>query len=177
MEKTLIRQFQVEVERQCQFAMIALQDMEEASANSDGKLFWYAVQNLLVAVGRISRLLWPPDPLFPKRGEELRESLGVGEESPLKALTFVEHFEHFDKRLETWYVTSEQRRFFDSYTEPLDVLAETAPVDRFRGYQTEKNAILFQGEAYELGPVSSAVEELQQSAEAEMQKPRFDQGA
>ncbi|MDQ3942899.1 MAG: hypothetical protein M3254_07325 [Actinomycetota bacterium] len=177
MEKTLIRQFQVEVERQCQFAMIALQDMEEASANSDGKLFWYAVQNLLVAVGRISRLLWPPDPLFPKRGEELRESLGVGEESPLKALTFVEHLEHFDKRLETWYVTSEQRRFFDSYTEPLDVLAETAPVDRFRGYQTEKNAILFQGEAYELGPVSSAVEELQQSAEAEMQKPRFDQDA
>jgi hypothetical protein len=177
MEKTLIRQFQVEVERQCQFAMIALQDMEEASANSDGKLFWYAVQNLLVAVGRISRLLWPPDPLFPKRGEELRESLGVGEESPLKALTFVEHFEHFDKRLETWYVTSEQRRFFDSYTEPLDVLAETAPVDRFRGYMTEKNAILFQGEAYELGPVSHAVEELQQRAEAEMQKPRFDREA
>ena len=177
MEKTLLRHFQVEVERQCQFAMIALQDMEEASANSDGKLFWYAVQNLLVAVGRISRLLWPPDPLFPKRGEELRESLGVGEDSPLKALTFVEHFEHFDKRLETWYVTSEQRRFFDSYTEPLDVLAETAPVDRFRGFNTEKNAILFQNEPYELDPVSRAVEELQQRAEAEMQKPRFDQDA
>ena len=39
MEKTLLRHFQVEVERQCQFAMIALQDMEEASANSDGTLF------------------------------------------------------------------------------------------------------------------------------------------
>jgi hypothetical protein len=177
MEKTLIRQFQVEVERQCQFAMIALQDMEEASANSDGKLFWYSVQNLLVAVGRISRLLWPPDPLFPNRGAELRESLGVGEDSPLRALEFVEHFEHFDKRLETWYVTSEQRRFFDSYTEPLDVLANTAPVDRFRGYQTENNAVLFQGDAYKLGPVSQAVEELQDKAEAEMQKPRFDQDA
>jgi hypothetical protein len=177
MEKTLIRQFQVEVERQCQFAMIALQDMEEASANSDGKLFWYSVQNLLVAVGRISRLLWPPDPLFPNRGTELRESLGVGEDSPLRALEFVEHFEHFDKRLETWYVTSEQRRFFDSYTEPLDVLADTAPVDRFRGYQTQNNAVLFQGDAYELGPVSRAVEELQGRAEAEMQKPRFDPNA
>jgi hypothetical protein len=39
MEKVLIRHFQLEIERQCQFAMIALQDMEEASANSDGKLF------------------------------------------------------------------------------------------------------------------------------------------
>jgi hypothetical protein len=174
MEKTLLRHFQVEVERQCQFAMIALQDMEEASANSDGKLFWYSVQNLLVAVGRLSRLLWPPDPLFPNRGAELRESLDVRDDSPLKALEFVEHFEHFDRRLETWYVTSEQRRFFDSYTEPLDVLAETVPEDRFRGYETEKNAILFHGNSYELGPVSRAVEELQGRAEQEMQKPRFD---
>ena len=177
MEKTLIRQFQVEVERQCQFAMIALQDIEEASANSDGKLFWYSVQNLLVAVGRISRLLWPPDPLFPNRGAELRESLDVGEDSPLRALEFVEHFEHFDKRLETWYVTSEQRRFFDSYTEPLDVLAETAPGDRFRGFQTERNAVLFHGQTYEVEPVSRAVEDLQARAEAEMQKPRFDTDA
>jgi hypothetical protein len=68
----------------------------------------------LLAVGRISRLLWPPDPLFPNRGAELRESLGVSEDSPLKALEFVEHFEHLDRHLETWYVTSEQRRFFDS---------------------------------------------------------------
>ena len=148
MEKTLLRHFQVEVERQCQFAMIALQDMEEASANSDGTLFWYSVQNLLLAVGRISRLLWPPDPLFPNRGSELRESLGVGEDSPLKALEFVEHFEHFDRRLESWHVTSEQRRFFDSYTEPLDVLAETAPEDRVRSYHAEKNAVLFHGEIY-----------------------------
>ena len=177
MEKTLLRHFQIEVERQCQFAMIALQDMEEASANSDGRLFWYSIQGLMVAVGRISRLLWPPDPLFPKRGAELRESLGVGEDSPLRALEFVEHFEHFDKRLETWYVTSEQRRFFDSYTEPLDVLAETAPGDRFRGFQTERNAVLFHGQTYEVEPVSRAVEDLQARAEAEMQKPRFDTDA
>jgi hypothetical protein len=177
MEKVLIRHFQVEVERQCRFAMIALEDMEEASANSDGTLFWYSVQNLLVAVGRISRLLWPPDPLFPNRGEELRESLGVGDDSPLKALEFVEHFEHFDRRLETWYVSSEQRRYFDSYTEPLDVLADTVPIDRFRGYDRENEAVLFHGEAYELGPVTRAVEELQARAEAEMQKPRFDQDA
>jgi len=173
MEKHLLRQFQREVERQCQFVMIALQDLEESSSNGDGRLFWYSVQNFVVAVGRISRLLWPPDPLFPKRGDELRESLGVGEDSPLRALGFVEHFEHFDKRLETWQVTSEDHRFFDSYTEPLDVLAETAPEDRMRGYDTDRNAVLFNGEAFELDPVSRAVEELQRRAEGEMIKPRF----
>ena len=174
MKKVLIRHFQVEVERQCQFAMIAFQDIEEASSNSDGKLFWYSVQNLLVAVGRISRLLWPASPLSPNRGAKLRETLGVGEDSPLKAPEVVEHFEQFDRRLETWYETSEQYRYFDSYTEPLDVLADTAPEDRLRGYDMENEAILFRGEAYELRPVSRAVEELQGRAEAEMQKPRFD---
>ena len=173
MEKHLLRQFQREVERQCQFVMIALQDLEESSANGDGRLFWYSVQNFVVAVGRISRLLWPPDALFPTRGDELRESLGVGEDSPLRALGFVEHFEHFDKRLETWQVTSEHHRFFDSYTEPLDVLAETAPEDRMRGYDTDRNAVLFNGEAFELDAVSEAVEELQRRAEGEMIKPRF----
>jgi hypothetical protein len=176
MNKTLLRHFQMEVERQSQFTMIALQDMEEASANGDGKLFWYSMQNFVVAVGRISRLLWPPDPLFPARGEELRESLGVGEESPLRALGFVEHFEHFDRRLETWQVSSQEHRFFDSYTEPLDVLADTAPEDRLRGFDTEKNAVLFNGEPFELGPVSRSVEELQRRAEAEMMKPRFASG-
>ena len=173
MEKHLLRQFQREVERQCQFVMIALQDLEESSANGDGRLFWYSVQNFVVAVGRISRLLWPPEPLFPKRGEELRDSLDVGDESPLRALGFVEHFEHFDRRLETWQVTSEHHRFFDSYTEPLDVLAETAPEDRLRGFDSENNAVIFHEDAYELGPVSEALEELQRRAEEEMVKPRF----
>lgn len=177
MEKTLLRHLQLEVEKQSQFAIIALQDMDEATESGDAELFWYSVQNALVAIGRISRLLWPPDPLFPNRGKELRESLEVDDDSPLKALTFVEHFEHIDKRLETWYVTSEQRRFFDSYTEPLDVLAGTAPEDRFRGFDTDRNAVLFHGEPYELGPVLEAVEGLQRKAEAEMRKPRFDSEA
>ncbi|HET7478722.1 MAG TPA: hypothetical protein VFJ72_04300 [Rubrobacteraceae bacterium] len=174
METFLLRQFQREIERQCQFAMIALQDIEESSANSDGKLFWYSIQNLLVAIGRISRLLWPPDESASERGAELRASLGVGDDSPLKSRTYVEHFENFDERLMDWYETSEHHRYFDSYTEPLDILAETKGGDRFRGYDTEKNAILFHSEPYYLGPISEAVEVLCQRAEQEMQKPRFD---
>ena len=58
-------------------------------------------------------------------------------------------------------------------------MAMLAPYNRWlhgmgRGYDMENEAILFRGEAYELGPVSRAVEELQGRAEAEMRKPRFD---
>jgi hypothetical protein len=157
MEKLPLRLFQREVEHQCDFAIMALEDMEEAKANSDGKLFWYSVQSLMVAIGRISRLLWPPDSDKSERRAKLRESLDVEEDSPLNALTFVEHFEHFDERLEEWYESSENLRYFDSYTEPLDVLAETSPKDRFRGFDTEKNAIIFHGDLYYLEPVIEAM--------------------
>lgn len=174
MERSLLRQFQREVERQCNFAMIALQDMEEASANSDGKLFWYSVQGLLVSVERVSLILWPTDPHYPERGAELRQSLDVGNDSPLKDRVFLDRFARFDEQIEEWYAASEHRRFFDSYTEPLDVLAETTPGDRLRGYDMEKNALLLHQEVYYLDPVSHAIEEIQQRAEAETQKPRFD---
>jgi hypothetical protein len=178
MEKnaTLIRQLQREVERQCRFAMISFQDIEEASANSDGRLFWYSVQGLLFSLDRISRLLWPGKPRSPGRGEDLRESLGVTGDSPLKNDEFVKRFLDFDVQLEEWHETSEARRFFDSYTEPLDVLAETTSSDRFRGYDTENNALLMHEELYYLDPVADAVEDLARKAEAEMAKPRFDLG-
>ncbi len=174
MEEGLLRHLQREIERQCQFAMIALQDMDEASANSDGKLFWYSVQGLLVAVDSVSRMLWPPNPEAAGRGALLRKNLGVDEDSPLKPRAFLERFLQYDQSLLNWFESSEHRRFFDSYTEPLDVLAETPPGDRFRGYQLEKHALLFHGETYEIAPISRAVEELQAKAENEMQKPRFD---
>jgi hypothetical protein len=176
MKRLPLRLFQREVERQCDFAIIALEDMEEAKASSDGKLFWYSVQNLLVAVGRISRLLWPPDSEATENRAQLRESLDVEDDSPLNALDFVEHFEHFDERLGEWYESSENLRYFDSYTEPLDVLAETTPGDRFRGYHTEKNALLFHDETYYLDPVIEAIEELRRKAEEEAQKPRLGGG-
>jgi hypothetical protein len=173
-ETSLLRQFQREIERQCQFGMIALQDMDEASANGDGKLFWYSVQGLLFAVESISKLLWPRNPESGERGAILRENLGVADDSPLGPSDFVHRFLRYDESLEGWHSSSEHRRFFDSYTEPLDVLAETPPEDRFRGYQLEENALLFHGETYPLEPISLALEDLQHKSEEEMQKPRFD---
>jgi hypothetical protein len=176
-EKTLLRQLQREVERQCQFAMISLQDMEEASANSDGKLFWYSAQNLLISVVKVSLMLWPPDPRYPEVTEALRESLGVTEDSPLRDRSFPERFLSFDEQLHEWYEASKEKRFFDSYTEPLDVLADTSPQDRFRGYNTEDNTLLFHNEPYPLSPISTAVEEICRKAEEEFQKPRFGSGS
>ena len=173
MENHLLRHLQREVERQCHFALIALGDIDESYSSGQGHRFWYSIQNLLVALGRISRLLWPAEEHETSRGSKLRESLEVGEDSPLRSREFAEYFEHFDEHLENWHASSEHHRLFDSYTEPLDVLAFTRPGDRFRGFDTEDYAVLFHGEKYHLQPVAGAVEHLLEKAEQETQKPRF----
>lgn len=169
-----MRQLQREVERQCRFAVLAFEDLNGSYTEDAGHRFWFSIQNLLTALGRISRLLWPPEDSGSKHGSELRESLDVQENSLLRAREIVEYFEQFEERLENWYESSESHRFFDSYTEPLDVLAETKPGDRFRGYDTEHEAILFHGEMYRLQPIAEAVEDLLDKVERQTQKPRFE---
>lgn len=174
MEKLLLRQLQREVERQCRFALLAFEDLNSSYAEDAGHRFWFSIQNLLTALGRISRLLWPPDDDDVERGRQLRESLGVEEDALLRSREIVEYFEQFEERLENWYASSESHRFFDSYTEPLDVLAATKPGDRFRGFDTENEAILFHSEMYRLQPIAKAVEDLLDEVERQTQKPRFD---
>lgn len=173
MEKHLLRQFQREVERQCRFALFAVEDADHARDTGDGYRFWFAIQNLLTAAGRISYLLWPAEEDAQPRGQELRQSLRVEDSNPFKDRELFKHFEHFDQRLQSWDETSEHHRFFDSYSEPLDVLAITKPEDRFRGYDTEKDAILFHGQAYPIQPLADAAEALLEAAQKETQKPRF----
>ena len=173
MEKHLLRLFQREVERQCRFAIFAFEDMDNAFSGDAGHRFWYSIQNLLVAIERVSRLLWPPEKEASGWGKELRQSLGVEEDSPLRSRKIAQYFEQFEERLENWYESSESHRFFDSYTEPLDVLASTKPGDRFRGFDTENDAILFHGEMYQLQPIADAVEDLLERAVQETHKPRF----
>ena len=174
MEKFLLRQLQREVERQCRFALLAFEDLNGSYTKASGHRFWFSIQNLLTSLGRLSRLLWPPEDSGSKHGSELRESLGVREDSLLRSREIVEYFEQFEERLENWYESSEGHRFFDSYTEPLDVLAATEPGDRFRGFDTEHEAILFHSKMYPLQPIAEAVEDLLDKAERQTQKPRFD---
>lgn len=114
MEAMVLRIFQREVERQCKFAIIAVEDLSQALQIGDMDRIWYSIQAILVAAGNVSKLLWPPKPLLPERGAELRASLSVDDDSPLEPRTFRNHFEHFDERLEQWATSSERRNFADS---------------------------------------------------------------
>lgn len=171
MDPMILRIFQREVERQCKFALIAAQDLEQALVASDTDRIWYHVQAFLVAAGNISKLLWPPKPRLLNRGAELRSNLSVGDDSPLQPRTFRNHFEHFDERIEQWATSSQRHNFADSNVGPQGMIVGLDPRDYLRNFDTTNFAVTYRGDVYPLEPIVEAVQSLWQKAVVEAQKP------
>ncbi len=174
MNKMVLRIFQREVERQCKFALIAAQDLNNALQHGDMDRIWYSIQTLVVAVGNISKILWPSDPLLPERGVDIRKSLSVDDDSPLGPRKFRNHFEHFDERLEIWATSSEHMGFVDSNVGPPGMIAGVDPGDCLRNFDTINFAVTFWGDEYVLPPIVKAVQELWQKAAVEAKKPHWE---
>jgi len=177
MNPMVLRIFQTEVERQCKFALIAAQDLDRALHTLENDRIWYSVQSFLVAVGNVSKLLWPikkEDKLkLRERGKELRTSLSVGNDSPLRPRTFRNYFEHFDEGLEDWATSSERHNFADSNVGPRPttcMIAGLDPGDYLRNFDTENFAVTYRGDEYHLRPIVDAVHALWKKAVVEAQK-------
>ncbi len=168
MDKMLLRILHTEVERQAMFGLIAAVDLDAALKTDDMDRVWYSAQSLLIAVGNVSKLLWPPRPNVPKRGETLRASLGVPDSSPLRLRTFRNHFEHFDEQLEDW--AKSRKSFVDSNVGSINKIAGLDPSDFLRNLDTGQCAVTFRGDTYLLKPVVSALRELHVTAHALCQK-------
>lgn len=167
----ILRIFQREVERQCRFALIAIQDLNLALQASNMDRIWYSIQAFLVAAGNISKLLWPSRALLPERGSELRESLSISHDSPLEPRKFRNHIEHFDERLEQWATSSKRRNFVDSNIGPPNMIVGIDPEDFLRNFDTVNFAVTFRGDVYNLRPVIKAISDLWQRAVVEAEKP------
>lgn len=174
MDKPALRIFQGEVERQCQFALIAVQDLQTAFKATDMDRLWYSIQSFLVAVGNVSKLLWPSKEGMSGRAVELRQSLCVDDNSPLEPRHFRNHFEHFDERLEAWATKSKRRNLVDSCVGPADFISVIDPEDYLRNFDTSSYGVTFQGDVYQLQPIVDAVVELYPIAAAESDKPPWE---
>lgn len=170
MDKMILFIFQAEVEQQAKFALLAFSDLDSALQRDDTDRIWYSVQQFLVSVGNVSKLLWPPEPIIPNRGEELRQSLAITDDSILAPRKFRNHFEHFDERLERWAISSKRKNFVDLCVGPKGMAGEIDIGDCLRYFDRANYAITFRGDTYSLRPIFEALEELHVKALAEKEK-------
>jgi len=171
MEKMVLKIFQMEIERQCKFAIIAIEQIKTGLSNKDSDLVWYAIQNFLVAVGNISKIFWPINQKYGMRGEKLRKSLGIEDNSPIQPRNFRNHFEHFDERLEEWAESSERLILADSNIGPSNMITGIDPKDYLRNFDPTSWTLTFRGDKYELKPIIKAICELYPKVSTEASKP------
>ena len=108
-ERQIANIFLNEITNQCKFALMAYEDLRQALNSNDALRIWYFIHAFLTATGNISKLLWPGNRKYRKRGAKLRESLSVGDNSPLKKREFRNYLEHFDEHLEDWVETTKSQ--------------------------------------------------------------------
>jgi hypothetical protein len=160
MDAMLLEIFRSEIERQCKIAVMAFQDLEKALHAYDMDRVWFSIQGFLVAVGMVSKLLWPANSSSSERGLELRKAFAVSNDSRLSPRTFRNHFEHFDERLETWANSSDRHNFLDANLGSLDRIAGIDQVDFLRNFDPASFVLTYQGDSYHLRPVVEAIGDL-----------------
>jgi hypothetical protein len=170
-EKMVLKIFQREIERQCKFAIIAVEQIKLGLANTNSNLMWYAIQSFLVAVGNISKIFWPSSSKYQKRGEELRKSLGIKDDSSIKPRNFRNHFEHFDERLKNWATSSKKHNFVDSNIGQFNMITGIDQKDFLRNFNPTSWTLIFRGDKYELKPVIEDIYDLYPKVSVKANKP------
>ena len=173
MDTFLLRVFQQQVANQCFAALMAAETAQEA-LNKNSDVFWASVQNCLTAVANISKACWGQGGKYAKEREPLRLSLGIDDNSPIKATSMRNNFEHIDERLDNWYATSPNRNHMDFMIGPPSMVQGLADIDMFRVFDPTNAEVVFWGTVYPLKPIIDEIQRLHPVAVAESSKPHWD---
>jgi hypothetical protein len=186
LEKHIWALFRGEIQKNCDFALLAYGDMmkhsqlEEQNEKDRSNRIWLSIELFLIAVANISKILWPSRP--PKcpeceyqpelsrqvfsRAKDLRIILSVREPSPLEKRSFRNFFEHYDFELDDWASESNKQLVYDSNVGPIELIIKSSNKPLIiRHFDQYKSMIYYRGRQYHVKPVVEALKELKAKAE------------
>ncbi|MGA2532107.1 MAG: hypothetical protein ABSG19_03625 [Candidatus Aminicenantales bacterium] len=132
---------------------------------------YYYLQSLLIALGNISKILWPIKKKNENRGIELRSALNVKDDSPLKNRDLRNLFEHFDEKVDEWFGAAERQGFSDRNVGSMEGVIIPSEKGRLRVFDPETWTLTCLGEEYKLGPVIQAAYELYEAIQNRVGQP------
>ncbi len=156
-----------ELRNQCLYTQAAFsvfnQSLEQKTTN--GVLF--AGQAVLTSASQVAAILWPSRARARRRGEVLREKLGLPAEHGMADRRFVELWERADEKLDDFIKeTKGERVLFDfvgsARTLNLPGLKEDGV---FRMYDTDNRIFIFRGIGYDLNNLAKAIAEIGRRAD------------
>jgi hypothetical protein len=147
-----------EIALQTKIAFRASERLQATHDNFDRIETWCSIQSILVASGNVSKILWPAKK-YKLRGDRLRRILNVEEDSPLSSRKFRNHFEHYDERVEEWFLNLSGGVYDDLHMNPHlnSGLFGDMPNFTHRGYNSFNNTLVFRDEVLDFNELLSAL--------------------
>jgi hypothetical protein len=176
MDTFLLRMFQRQVLIQCRFMLRAAEDTDIALKQQkvDVTSVFYSIQNMLNAAANISKALWGQGGKLADQRKPLRDSIGIADDSPLREVTMRNNFEHFDERLDRWWVDSKNHNHTDfNLGKQKDFPDE---IDNFRIFDPDTTDLSFWGQRFNLKNLITEVQAVLPKLEGEAKKPHYDRG-
>lgn len=170
--------FYQEIAHQCMFAKMSIEYLISCRTRTSNGLNreYYHIQSLLVALGNISKILWPimkrgdkkGNELRKARGKELREALGIKHGSALESRLLRDTFEHFDERMDKWFGAADRWRFSDRN---VGSMLESMAEDKLRTFIPKAWTIIYCEKEFKLSPAIKAVCELYDAVQRKIGQP------
>lgn len=176
MEAMPLRMFQRQVKLQCEFAMYAVSgiNIELSQRNIEG--VFYNIQNFLTAAANISKVLWGAKGRKGRyeranQRKELRESIDVLDDSPLRDVNMRNKFEHFDESIDKWWRESSRHNFVDLNITQGSIVDGADDKDVFRNFNPRTTDITFWSEKFNIQIIVNEIQLIIPLLEIETIKP------
>jgi hypothetical protein len=173
MDTYQMRVFQRHLRDQCLFLLAAADDIDTGLNAQNNIEVFFGIQNLLNAGANISKLLWGQKGRFAESRKQLRDSIGISDDSPLREVSMRNHFEHMDERIDRWWAESSRHNTADLIIGPRTVISGLEPIETFRWFDPVSKEVIFWGEGFNIRSLLSEVARILPKLQQEACKPHW----
>lgn len=175
MDDFLKRIYLQQVKQECDFCLVAVTRMNEIlklEDKSQGDFFREAL-DLVHHAAAVSRIFWPPGCRDKKkkarsqrRGQMLRDHLGLQSNHPIQNRTLRDHFEHFDERLDDWAENSRNKNIVTSLFGSRNAIGGDGidDSDIIHHYDPATKIYSFRGEPFDIQELVNGINDIHQKS-------------
>lgn len=148
-----------ELHNQTMYAETAINLFNQSMEKQSKAGAFFAIQNFLTAAQQVSRLIWPMRAKAKRRGEFLRNALGLPHEFPLADDRLRNLWDLSDEKTDDWINGSKNQLIAYDFLGPIESLGEQIPKTEhiYRLYDPQTNLFYFRGEIFNLQQLAHQV--------------------
>lgn len=169
----LLRIYQQQVLLHCNYVFMARKQINDGLARRDPEAIFFGVQNLLNAAANIAKALWGERGKMSAQRKELRDSIGVGDDSPLHEVDMRNNFEHFDERLDRWWNESTDHNYVGFVIGPRSAISGMDEKDILRHFDPATTNVIFWSQRFNIQAIITEIERILPKLRTEASKPHW----